>query len=55
MSNKVLGQDCCGDRYECNTTKRCECGCERCYCQEWYKAHCVDLVEACRKTKKAAT
>ena len=44
MSNKILGQDCCGDRYTCNTSVRCKCGCKRCYCPSCYESHCVKLV-----------
>jgi hypothetical protein len=44
MTSKKLGQDCCGDRYECNTTVKCKCGCGLCYCQSCYESHCVDIV-----------
>lgn len=39
MSNTKLGHDCCGDRYECNTTKECKCGCGLFYCQSCYTEH----------------
>lgn len=45
MSNTELGKDCCGDRYECNTSTRCECGCGLCYCRSCYMAHAVQFME----------
>ncbi len=44
MSNPELGADCCGDRYDCNTTMKCPCGCGLCYCDSCYNYHCRDLV-----------
>ena len=46
MSGKTIGVDCCGDRYSCNTTAECKCGCGTCYCRSCYESHCVRLVES---------
>jgi hypothetical protein len=40
MSGAKLGEDCCGDRYPCNTTHKCKC-CGVCFCASCYAAHCV--------------
>jgi len=45
MSSKEIGQDCCGDRAPCNSTDKCPCGCNLCYCRWCYGAHCIKLVE----------
>jgi hypothetical protein len=54
MSNTKLGEDCCGDRYECNTVKRCKCGCGLSYCRICYADHMAAVGEKLlRKAKKA--
>lgn len=45
MSNKKLNQDCCGDRYTCNTSKKCKCGCNLYYCESCYKDHMTKVAE----------
>ncbi len=52
MSSKIMGYDCCGDRYACNTTERCPCGCELCYCIDCYGRHCIEIVEKIFKNDK---
>lgn len=54
MSNEILGQDCCGDRYACNTTKACECGCKLTYCSSCYKEHAVEFFERVVKAKNSS-
>jgi hypothetical protein len=41
-----MGADCCGDRYECNTTVECRCGCALFYCKSCFEQHCVEIVTA---------
>jgi hypothetical protein len=53
MSNTVLGQDCCGDRYEILTSVKCKCGCKLCYCRSCYESHCVKIAEHYMKNKEA--
>lgn len=45
MANSKLGFDCCGDRYVCDTTKRCKCGCELTYCSGCYTRHMAKIGE----------
>ncbi len=51
MSGKTIGEDCCGDRYACDTTIKCECGCGLCYCRSCYERHIVQHVEAGLKAR----
>jgi hypothetical protein len=51
MSSSKMGADCCGDRYACNSTKKCPCGCGLFYCQSCYGQHCIEIVEAGGKTR----
>lgn len=52
MSNTSLGKDCCGDRYTCNTSKKCKCGCGLYYCQSCYETHMVKVGERLLREKK---
>lgn len=40
MSNTKVGVDCCGDRYDVNTSFACGCGCKLWYCAACFDAHC---------------
>lgn len=34
-----VGYDCCGDRYACDATVACKCGCEQSYCDTHFAEH----------------
>jgi hypothetical protein len=46
VSARKVGSDCCGDRYECDATVRCPCGCGWCYCSSCFEAHAARIVRA---------
>ena len=49
MSNTKFDVDCCGDRYECNTSYKCNCGCKLFYCTSCYKSHMVAIAKILMK------
>jgi hypothetical protein len=55
MSNTRLGVDCCGDRYACDTTKKCLCGCRLYYCRHCYDSHQIRLGQLLLKWMKDHT
>lgn len=46
QGREKMDVDCCGDRFQCDTTLRCKCGCGRCYCRSCFERHCVTVVES---------
>ena len=43
MAGSKIGTDCCGDRYACDCTRKCDCGCKLAYCQSCFEQHRTQL------------
>lgn len=50
MSNTKMGADCCGDRYNCNTTIKCACGCDVFFCRSCYASHMIEIANQALKS-----
>lgn len=49
MSSLKVGEDCCGDRYDVDSSFKCTCGCELCYCLSCYREHQLALFALLKK------